>query len=266
VLGVTAGSMLVCHALKIDPPLSYKFLLPLAVWMLYLADHIADGIRHAGKLPATRYNVYYSKRKPLIALLILLVLISISILLFSFDKITFHFGLLVGLFVLVYFSFQQLRYQGKIHLFPKEPLIAIVYSLGIWGEPLLMFKGYFSFDLYFSFFSFALLVFMNVQLCSILQIIEDTESGYPSLARAFGSALVSRVNFYSGLLIALLCFLLIFRHVIDGLQNVGIIFMIMDISLIVLTLISRHSSRRELIGILNDAVFFLPFLALLLGR
>jgi len=266
VLGVAAGSMLACHVLKLDPPLSYKFLLPLAVWMLYLADHLADGIRHAGKLPATRYNVYYSKRKSLIALLILLFLISTGILLFSFDKITFHFGLLVGLVVLVYFAFLQLRFKGKIHLFPKEPLIAIVYTLGIWGEPLLMFKGYFSYDLYFALFSFALLVYMNVQLCSILQITEDTASGYPSLAGAFGTDVISRVNFYLGILVATLSLFLIFQPVIDGLQNAGIIFMIMDISLIALNLISRYSRRRELIGILNDAVFFIAFLALLLGR
>ncbi len=266
VLGVAAGSMLVCHVLKLDPPLSYKFLLPLAVWMLYLADHLADGMRHARKLPATRYNVYYSNRKPLIALVIFLILVSTGILLFSFDKVTFHFGLLVGLVVLVYFAFQELRFKGRIHLFPKEPVIAMVYTLGIWGEPLLMFNGHFSYDIYFALFSFTLLVFMNVQLCSILQITEDTESGYPSLAGAFGADIVRRVNFCLGFLAALLCLFLIFRPVIEGLQTAGIIFLIMDISLIVLTMISRYSSRRELIGILNDAVFFLSFLALLLGR
>ena len=200
------------------------------------------------------------------ALLVFLVLSSICLLLFSFDKITFHFGMLVGLVVLTYFGFQQLRFKGKIRFFPKEPVIAIVYSLGIWGEPLLMYKGSFSYDLYFSLVVYALMVLMNVQLCSILQFKDDKESGYPSLAGAFGADYVNKLNTAIGILVAFLCIIVIFWPELESIREAAVIFLIMDFSLIFLNIISNYSRRRELIGILNDAIFFLPFLILLAGR
>lgn len=258
VLGVTSGSLLACHVLKLSPPASYQLLLPLAVWILYLTDHIVDGIRQATLIPATRYQLYYDKRKPLIALIIALIILALIILVISFNKIIFQFGILVGTIVVAYFIFQQLRFSGKIQAFPKEPVIAIVYTTGIWGVPLLLSKEVFSLDAYLIICSFAMMVLMNVQLFSILQASEDKDSGYPSLAGKFGINFVFGLNAALGILVALLNFYLILWPINAEFRNAGIIFMGMDLSLFILSFISRFSSLKELCGILADATFIIP--------
>jgi hypothetical protein len=259
VLGVAAGSLLVCRVLKLYAPLSYQFLLPLAVWTLYLTDHLIDGLRQANNIRANRYQHYYYKRRPLIALIIVQVILAIMVLIFSFDSITFQFGVLTGIVVLGYFIFQQLRFRGEIHGFPKEPVIAVVYTLGIWGVPLLMSKEIFGIDLYIALLSFALMVLMNVQLYSILQAKEDKESGYPSLAGTFGIGFVHGLNLACGIIVALLNLYIIFWPTSAEFRNAGIIFLGMDVSLFILSIISRFSISKELLGILADATFFIPF-------
>lgn len=224
VMGVAAGSAMACRFLDMRAPLSYKLLLPLAVWILYLSDHLLDGLRHRGKSPSSRYQVYYNNSRPLLILLAVLVTASLAILIFSFDSLTFHFGIVVGVIVFIYFIFQQMRFMGKINAFPKEPVIAVVYTLGIWGEPLYMFKGSFSPDLYAAVITFAIMVLMNVQLYSILQLNEDHESGYPSTAVAFGAGFTRNLNIIGGILVALISFSLIVWHPVKSMQSAGFFF------------------------------------------
>jgi hypothetical protein len=263
VLGVAACSMLACKVLNFTPPFSYILLLPLTVWILYLSDHIADGQRHANKIPATRYQLYYTNARLLLALIIVLILTSLAILFFTFDRITFQFGILVGILVLVYFIFQQLRFKGEIFAFPKEPVIAIIYSLGIWGEPLFMFKEGFSLNLYLALISFAFMVLMNVQIYSVLQVKEDKESGYPSIAVEFGDRFVNKLNLILGIFVAIisLCLILLPKNI--EMRNAGIIFLAMDTSLLILNGLSRFLKFKEIVGMLADAVFFIPFSILL---
>jgi hypothetical protein len=259
VLGVAACSMLACRVLNFTPPLSYILLLPLAVWILYLTDHLADGQRHANKIPATRYQLYYTNARPLSALIIVLILISLCILLFTYDRITFQFGILVGIIVLAYFIFQQLRFKGKIIVFPKEPVIAIIYTLGIWGEPLLMFKEGFSLNLYLALLSFIFMVLMNVQIYSLLQVKEDRESGYPSIAGKYGAQFVTKLNLILGMFVAFISLYIIFWPANIEMRKAGIIFLSMDASLLFLNGLSRFFIFKEIIGMLADATFLIPF-------
>jgi hypothetical protein len=263
VLGVASGSLFACKVLKLTPPLSYKFLLALAVWTLYLTDHLVDGFRLTNKNPTTRYRKYYDNRKPIILLIIAMIIIALLILIFSFDRITFQFGLIIGIIVLAYFIFQQLRFRGKISAFPKEPVIAIVYTVGIWGVPFLISKRALGLDAYFIIFSFALMVLMNVQLYSVLQAKEDKVSGYPSMAGAFGSAFVYRLNLALGILVALVNLFIILWPANEEFRNAAIVFLGMDVLLSILNIISQFSFSDELAGILADATFFLPIAILL---
>ena len=263
VFGVVSGSLLVCKILEINPPLLYKILLPLSVWILYLVDHLIDGFRQADRKSHTAYQSYYDNRKPLILLLVILILVVLLWLIFSFNRITFQFGVLVGIMVIAYFIFQHLRFKAKINTFPKEPVIAIVYTLGIWGIPLLLFKKDFNPELYLCLFSFALMVLMNVQLYSILQLDEDQKSGYHSLAGRIGIGSVRRLNIIFGIITGLFCIWIIARPLFTEFRNAGIVFLVMDVSLLILSLISRFSVSNEMLGIIADAVFLMPCTILL---
>jgi hypothetical protein len=260
VLGVTACSMLACKVLTIYPPLSYKFLLPLAVWALYLVDHLIDGYRHANNVHAKRYKIYYEKRRSLIALISGQILFALLVLIFSFDSVTFQFGLLTGIIILCYFIFEQLRFRGKIPAFPKEPMIAVVYTLGIWGVPLLISKEVFDANLIIIMLSFAMIVLMNVQLYSIIQLNEDKLSGYHSLADAFGVQFVYALNLTCGVIVALLNLYIILWPTSEIFRNASIILLIMDISLIFLSISSRFNCSEEFLGVMADATFYVPFI------
>jgi len=104
---------------------------------------------------------------------------------------------------------------------------------------------------------------MNVQLYSILQAKEDKAYGYPSLAGAIGINLVYALNLAIGIIISLLNLFIILWPINDEFRNAGIIFLGMDVSLFILSLLSRFSISKELLGILADATFFIPFTILL---
>lgn len=263
VFGVVSGSILACKILEINPPLLYQILLPLSVWILYLIDHLIDGFRQADRKSLSAYQSYYDNRKPLISLLVILILVVLLLLIFSFNRIIFQFGVIIGIMVIGYFIFQHLRFKAKINTFPKEPVIAIVYTLGIWGIPFLLSNKDFNPELYLCLFAFVLMVLMNVQLYSILQLDEDQKSGYPSLAGRIGINSVRRLNIIFGIIAGLFCIWIIARPLFIEFRNAGIVFLVMDVSLLILSVISRFPVSKEILGIMADAIFLMPCTILL---
>lgn len=258
VAGVASSAVLACKLLGVAPPPIYFMLLPLSVWILYLADHLADGIRQANRQQASRYQFYYLHRKAFTFLLTIVALVGILLLVRFYDKTIFLFGGSVSLLIVLYFAGQQLRFKRLISAFPKELLIALGYSWGIWGVPVLLSHHPGGELQLLGMCSFLLIVLMNVLIYSLYEEHGDRVYGYSSLAIKMGQLRLTKlITVLAGFNFAADAMILLFARE-NMWMAAGTLFMLMGLTLVAIARNPQLFAKHSLYGIIADALFLLP--------
>ena len=186
VLGVLAGGIYASRLFRVDMPLIFWFLLLSTVWMIYIADHLADGMISSKNELMDRYDFYFRYRKLFIGLLILLILINGYLFVLYLDKQLKVFGLITCILVLIYFLAHYLLNNSRIYLMQKEVLIAVTYTYGIFGGPMWIASNIKFFQL-FTIAGYLCIIFTNVLICSVFNIKLDRQLKISSLATTKGT-------------------------------------------------------------------------------
>lgn len=106
----------------------------ISVWLIYLCDHLLDS---SAPITSTKYQIFVSNRKWIIALFILLAALDMF-LIRNYLEINFiKPGVLIGLFLIAYFSVQHFTRGQTRRFFPKELIIITVYISAVWYLPVL---------------------------------------------------------------------------------------------------------------------------------
>lgn len=173
-------------------------LVGIAVFMIYVADRLLDN-RKPDHSPTPRH-AFHVKHEQLLTKVLLGLGIAACVLLFWLPAKVLWFGLgLTGLVALyLWFAFRiSVTHTAQVF---KEPLVAIVYTAGIWG-PAILTKTSLAWESPVLMGLYGLLAFQNLLLFSWFESLE-LEEGF-SLAIAWGTETVSAVlNWLLGLIIA----------------------------------------------------------------
>ncbi|MDH5603635.1 MAG: hypothetical protein OEY51_06840, partial [Cyclobacteriaceae bacterium] len=154
--------------------------LAIAVWIIYTGDRLLD-TRKSGNMPDTpRHRFHQKNRKGLLIAMSVTALVALLVIPLL-PMITVLYGLGLFLIVLSYFVFLM---SFKPLLFPKEPVIALLYTCGV-ALPALSLsvpEG----RMFIIILQHTTLAFLNLLLISYYEVKIDAKSGHRSLALNLG--------------------------------------------------------------------------------
>jgi len=258
VVGAVACGLMAVKVVGINPGPAWLLVLALSVWLVYTSDRLMDGIKVGILSHSLRHQFHYRQRKPII-LAILIISCIVGLITFLFlDKRIIYFGLILGFVILIYLSLVFRIGQKKHQLFLKEPLIALVYTAGIWGGPVVLSQFYLISQQWILILVTFLHGMLNLLILSLLDFQADTADGHTSFARALGIK-TTRLTIYSiSISILILNLFILFTSKNSILISAASIFILMDILQILVLLKSNHLRKNVLYRTLGEMVFWLP--------
>jgi len=266
-LDIIAGALASClFAFKIiDVPASIPLfiVLGISVFSIYSFDHIVDGIRKEGFTDTGSHRFFFVHRKVLIGIVILAVMAGISLAVIFLDKEIIKFGIFVGIFLIVYFLFNQTKNTAWQKMFFKEFWIAVIYTLVIWGLPIIENSYLVEIPAILMAISFGFLVLGNVLIYSYYGFISDGLEREKSIAIQFGRKksrmfIILALCFSADALLAELIFFHLFRSIDYT------VLILMNFGLMLIIYQKDKFEKNNLYGVLADALFLLPVLSVLI--
>ena len=188
-LDVVAGTVLCClfafRLLHVDSGPVYPFVLALSVWVLYTADHLVDAFRLKERAHTERHRFYHRHFSLFLVLVLAGAPASVGMTLLFLDRGILYFGLITGIIGGIYLGVVH-RVGGRKHPVPKELLVAIIYTAGVWGGPVLLSGQPLAAGQWLAMASFLLLVFCGILLLSILDHDADLLDRHTTIAVNYG--------------------------------------------------------------------------------
>jgi len=263
-LGILASGIMASRLYNVQPGLSWYIILFLTAWCIYLTDHLMDGFRLKGAATNKRHLFFYKNRR--IILILLLFLIACDAFL-TWTFLPFRFiciGSVLGLLVILYLW--AIKFAGTLSylVFPKEILVGILYTAGIWGFPFLLIGEKQLFPDLIPLFIFFLIVVTNLFLYSWFEQDQDRADLQKSLL-VYAGQRISIIIVRTWLAFSVFCnltFLWMYFYDVRFLFCT-IIFLTMQM-LQVLLFTYRHTTWCQLqYRWINESIFFLPALMIL---
>lgn len=238
--------------------------LALAVWVIYTADRLLD-VRKPGFPPTPRHLFHRNHALVLwqavgaAALLALILTFWLPTAVIKFGAVLF---LICGLYIGMVFKLPA----HHPALLLKEPLVALLYSAGVWGSVWTQRPAIGWVDMTEA-AMFAAVAFQNLLLFSIMEIQEKPRQTSFSIATGLGlpfsDMLLRWLTFIVGIAAMIICFT---NNDPGGgprfAQRLAIMLAIMSTVLYVIQRYPAYYLRHERYRWLGDAVFWLPALVL----
>lgn len=260
VLGSIASCLLVQHLTAAVMPLAWWLIVPMALWSIYTADHLLDVKKSAASQLQARHYFHHKYRKVL-STLVFVFGISSALLAFRFlPPSLIWMGLILGGLCMLYFFLLQKNILPTL-IFHKEFLVALIYTIGIWGGPLLLAYPKHSFASILLMLAFLYNAYINLLIFSYYEYQADWISGDLSLAH-FSSAKFVKVYIHWMVFISLLLATFVLISSAQFTMASGIL-MLMSFAHLMILRLPRLFQKNNIYRPAAEAVFFLPLLLIL---
>lgn len=141
VLGALASGVMAVKVMNSSPGPAWWFVLPGAVWVVYTLDHLADEWDRKQGVLTNQVSYHAKYRLPLLGSALLFSLALLITAWFWLEREVFYFGLVLGAIILIYLLIVHFFGHKRQILIAKKLLISVVYTLGIWGVPIMLANG-----------------------------------------------------------------------------------------------------------------------------
>lgn len=246
------------------PPMT-PIILCLTVWLIYTFDHLLDARSLKEKSGKPAYRWHYENRKTLRFLLPVAIVATLGLSLAFLPSRILIFGCIMGGFVVIY----TLVHQGmmgfrRTYLF-KEGWIAILYTAGIWGVPLLSPGAALDVAVILTIIIYLLLVLINVLIYSYHDYYIDGREKQQTLATLAGRMFTSHV--LRLLILSILMLIMAAVMILDDRSVLSVYIILLSMTAVMGLIITfpRYFSKNGRYGILADAIFLLPGLFIWMG-
>jgi len=260
IAGALASLVFSSSVMSIELPCSYYTILALTVWLIYTADHLMDGAKTRGKSDSESHNFFYKYKIPVILIFLIVLVFTFRLIVYRLDEKIIEFGISPGLAVVVYLIMN--RYYGNAlkWFFIKELWIAFIYTLAIWGGPVIYAGDVISPAQALQILSFGLIILGNVLIYSIYERDSDIKDDNKSFVRDFGLKAAVNTAVFSlvfSILAALTSYVFLDTKFIHSISLV-----LIASSMLLILSFSRIFSARGLYGITADLLLLLFLLTL----
>ena len=260
--GVISSYIFAAVLLESELHLLVPLILCLAVWLVYTLDHLSDASYLGTRAVKPVYRWHWEKRRVLLAISAFLFLLALSLSLLYLPPGILLTGLAGAALLTVYLLVHSHPGRRRGYLF-KEFWVGGIYTMGIWGLPVLYRNQPVQPVLVLIIISFFCLVMVNVLTYSYFEQATDRKENLPTFAVRFGPRSCRTLITYflvTGAMLALTGMFLAGRG--RDFRAAGIL-LLMSLVLSFLYIFPAYFGRKGRFGILADAVFLLPCLIFL---
>ncbi len=264
VAGVGAGSIFAARIMEIRLPWTYLTVMCLTVWLIYLTDHLLDGIKKKSSSSHSLHGIFYRYKIPLILFLLIAVIFDFRLSLYTLPPSIIQFGLIIGGATVLYLSLAFFSGRGNSVFFMKELWISVIYTMAVWGGPVIYSGNTMQTWQIIVMTSYGLLVLSNVLSYSYFEYNADRSGQERSFAVDFGLSR-TRILIYillGAAIAACLGNLLVFEQ---PMSLSSMIIGFMALCLFILIRFPSYFRNYGLYGIYADALFLLPILVVTAG-
>ncbi|MCF8233662.1 MAG: hypothetical protein K9G67_01985 [Bacteroidales bacterium] len=192
VAGAVASALFATKLIGVNPGFAWWILLPMAVWTVYSLDHLIDGMQLKEKTSNLRHYYHYRYRKVFTILILLFASTGFTIALVYLDRRIFSFGILLGMLTAIYLMAVAFSDRFRRIFFQKEVFIALIYTAGIWGGPVVIGDPPPVPEILII-LVFMITAFINTSLLAWFEARFDRMDDAPSIARRLGKNSLSRL-------------------------------------------------------------------------
>lgn len=231
------------------------FSLSLIVWLIYTTDHLLDSIK-GKKVVGKRYEFHQRNKKILIPIVILASIVLLF-LLFKMNFILLIIGAFVFCGVVFHFLYVHLKSNQQKKVYPKEWIVALIYTLGVSLPSLRMLVRQFSKYEIIIFLLIFLSALINLLLLSYLEAEEDKVQSTNSIVMRLGLKKVKTL-ILAVFSLFLLILLVAFTQGIE--VNILLVFLMIGLSYFFIFKKRKYVKKEERHRLLIDAILMLPFI------
>lgn len=184
VAGALASGLMATTLMDVHPGWAWWACLAMGVWVFYNGDHLLDGMKGGDKNVSPRHLFPHKHRKQIIISLVPFVITGAFIAVAFLEMRVFLFGIAMGIFSLIYLALVWRKANNKNKTITKEAWIAVIYTVGVWGIPLLF--GEINTPVALLVFLFMLLVFAEGTVAAYYETTQDQKENHSSVVLALG--------------------------------------------------------------------------------
>ena len=192
VLGALATGFMAASLLHTSLPLAWWIAFPLSVWVFYTADHLMDAYQLGPEAHTARHQFHVTYFGPLCFLVGTSCLLILYAILIAPVPLIF-LGVLIGGMGIGHLLLAYLLRNVISRWIQKELGVALVYTFGIWGGPIVLTEGEVPLSYWGICLQFFLLAIVNLLIFSYQDLESDILDGHTSMVRAFGDTTIYRL-------------------------------------------------------------------------
>jgi 4-hydroxybenzoate polyprenyltransferase len=261
VAGALAALTFTASVMGVELHRSYYTIMALSVWLIYTADHLMDGAKTHGSSESEKGNFFYSYKIPIILVFLIILVLDFRLIVYRLDEKIIQFGMGPGIATVIYLLLNRYYENAPKWFFIKEVWIAIIYTLAIWGGPVIFAGDKVNPSQVALLVSSGLIIFGNVIIYSIYEREADAIENNKSMVKDFG--LKNTMNTAVFALSVSILFSLA-AYVFYGSALIFFLPLVLISSMMLVILSSpRIFSKSNYYGILADLLILLFFLVLI---
>jgi hypothetical protein len=266
VLGALASSCLAACLFNSSPGWAWWPALAITVWLLYTGDHVLDAWKHRKTSKRELHQFIFRNRRNLLWFMGILG-IGDLLLIFNFLERSFlRYALILAGLVLLFYAMRHLFRRNRVLFIPGEFFVLVLYMEGTWLGPLVTRSGEFiTLDGLIA-VMFAGILLMNLGIISLYDIQLDSRLGIASLASALGKSSTRTLMLITGILIYLAAIMQFLVFGVDQHSQLVLILAGMATILLLVLLLPSYFRKKDYYRMAADAVLYMGFLSLLIGR
>ena len=245
-------------------PWAWYVVLPLAVWAIYTGDHLLDAFRLKENASTPRHRFHYRNFQLLSIITLSMVVVCLGLALLYLGQMGIFFGLGMGALVLLHLALVKLVGERTSPFLVKEFGVALIYTLGIWGLPILNAGLWLDGMAILPMVQFLLLALANLLAFSLFEHDLDEADGQTSFVRALGKPFsLSLIRLVLAAAVGLGAVVLTRYDDVVAMQ-MEMIIAVMAAMLSALVYRMPWFAKNERYRAWGDGVFLLPFLFVLI--
>jgi hypothetical protein len=169
VIGSLFSGIFAAYVFNAEPDLLYWIILPVSVWVIYKTDHLLD-IKRKGPTNGSSRAIFTARNyNTLLILTLILAALCFGLAILLFDRRIIFFGLGLGILSIIYLFTVYLFGGDRSNEFLKAVVVSFIYTVGIWGTPLIIQFEIFSLSHIILIVCFYFLALTNIMLLLNIQ-------------------------------------------------------------------------------------------------
>ncbi|MEM7037991.1 MAG: hypothetical protein AAF570_13490 [Bacteroidota bacterium] len=265
VAGAVGGGYMFARLFRQDMPWAFYVVLGASVWLMYTVDHLLDAQRLQEKASTARHFFHYQYGTAIKAICVVLAIATPVLAFTQLSETAVYFGIGMGLLSLLHMVIVKYVGDATSPFLIKELGVAMVYSFGVAGLPVLESGLIWTPEALVIVGQFLLLALANLIEFSMYEVASDTRDGHTSFVRAIGVQPARNLATALLVIVAGLAVWMILRAPVGSFVIwVEAILLLMTGTLTTVLYLPDWMGKADRYRTFGDGAFLLPLLALVI--